>query len=114
VRKENNKNYLMENPPYKDAKSPIPVELVALTGEEDNAVAYWLSWRMQEYVFPARVNLFVKGLTIENPVLVDLLSGVVYHTKPEISENGMMFKALPLTDYPMAIVPDDPVKIKKH
>jgi hypothetical protein len=113
VRKENNKHYLQENPPYENAKSPIPIELVALTGDEDNALAYWLPWPMQEYVLAAKVNLFVKALTIENPVLVDLLSGVVYHTKTEIRENGMIFKELPLSDYPMAIVPKDLVKLKE-
>lgn len=111
VKGENDATYQMKNPPYAHEKSPMPIERVALYGIEDEAIAYWLPWRMQEYVYPAKVDLSIKNTDIKDPVLVDLLTGLVYQVKVEISDDGMLLKGLPLTDYPMAIVPKHLVKI---
>ena len=111
---ENDPGYLREYPPYKGAKSPYPIEVVALTGNEGDAVTYWLPWRMQEYVKPGKVNLFVEDINIQDPVLVDLLTGHIYRPKIENREKGMLFKEVLLTDYPMAIVPLHLVKMKSE
>jgi hypothetical protein len=113
IKGENSKQYLIKNSPYKNAKSPIPIEVVTLTGTKGEAVTYWLPWRMQEYIRPAKINVLVNNVNIKDPVLVDLLSGVIYRVKTEISEKGLLIKDVPLTDYPMAIVPLNLVKMKK-
>ena len=112
VSSENDKKYLKQNPPYEGAKSPYPVEAVALTGNDEDAVIYWLPWRMQEYVKPAKANLFINGLNINNPVMVDLLNGDIYRPDKKTTEEGVTFKNLILADYPIAIVAEKMVKMK--
>ncbi len=101
---ENAKEYLRENPPYENNKSPYPIEVVAFSGNEGDALTYWVPWRIQEFVKPAKVNIFVKDLDIKDPVLVDLISGKIYQTKVKFSNNGMVLEGVPLFDYPMAVV----------
>ena len=99
--------------PYSNAKVPTPIEVFAATGSGGNAVVYWLPWRMQEIVKPARINLEIKDLRINDPVLVDLLSGDVYAAPSENSGNSIKFAAVPLTDYPFIIIDKTLLKIDK-
>ena len=113
IKGENTQQYLIKNPPYENAKSPLPIEVVTLTGTNGEAVTYWLPWRMQEYIKPAKINVIIKNVHIKEPVLVDLLTGVIYRVNSEISGKGLLIKDVPLTDYPMAIIPQHLVKMKK-
>jgi hypothetical protein len=110
IRGENDKEFLNRDKPYNNEKSPNPIEVVAFTGSEGDAVTYWFPSRLQTYVKPARVNLSIEDVNISEPVLVDLLSGVVYRPEIERINNGIIFKGLPLADYPLAIVPKHLVK----
>ena len=40
-------------------------------------VPYYVPWRMQEFVKPAKVNITIKNIQIKAPVVVDLLSGKI-------------------------------------
>ena len=98
---------------YKNkAKAPVPIEVVGLTGSGGYAVAYWLPWRMQEIVKPAKVDLTVKGIRIKEPVLVDLLAGSVYGLKVSSEGEALVFNGVPLADYPMVIVSKAAVKMR--
>ncbi len=94
------------------AKSPYPIEVTGMTGSGGDAVVYWLPWRMQEYVKPAKVNMQAKNVRIKKPVLVDLFTGNVFRIQAKARNDGMFFEGLLLTDYPMAIVAEDLVKLK--
>jgi hypothetical protein len=65
---------------------------------------WWLPWRMQEIVIPARADLAVQGAALDDPVLVDLLSGEVYPVRAEAKDAGQRFVDMPLADVPYALV----------
>jgi len=61
---------------------------------------------------PATVRLELKGLAINDPVLVDPLDGKVYKLTQPLNENGtLIFDRIPLTDYPLIIVERSEVEI---
>ncbi|MDZ7722235.1 MAG: hypothetical protein U5R06_05250 [candidate division KSB1 bacterium] len=62
--------------PYANAKAPTPVELFSIEGKSGQAVVYWLPWRMQEIISPAKINLKLHT-TIKEPELVDMLTGTL-------------------------------------
>lgn len=63
-----------------------------MTGSGDETVVHYLPWRVQEYVKPA------KDVSIENPVLVDLLTGNDYAVKTSTETNTLAVKDIPPTD----------------
>ena len=68
---------------------------------------------MQELVHPAKVELKLSGARIQDPVLVNLLDGIVYQVPVQAGAGGVMtFSSLPLADYPFAIVGKKQVKIQ--
>jgi hypothetical protein len=86
-------------------RAPLQIQVVAAGGPSGDAVAYWLPWRMQELIHPAKAELKLSGARIQDPVVVNLLDGDVYQAPVEMSTGGSMnFSPLPLADYPFAIV----------
>lgn len=91
-----------------------PCSLV-LRREDALLLAYWLPWRAQELIKPARVQIRLpaNGISFKEPVLVDLMTGEVF--EPVSSEIGL---EVPLADYPflltersaleMAVIPQQP------
>jgi len=71
---------------------------VTLRQEGAPMLVYWLPWRPQEIIKPARVRVELPDVSWNEPVLVDLLSG-------EVSEVTNKEGALevPLADYPMIL-----------
>ena len=61
-------------------------------------LVYWLPWRPQEIIKPARVRVEWPDVSWNEPVFVDLLSG-------EVSEAATKKGAVevPLADYPMIL-----------
>ena len=59
---------------------------------------------MQQYVKPAKVNIMIKNVSIQDPVVVDLLTGQVYESEISRKKGMLMIKGIPLADYPIAIV----------
>jgi len=106
IKGENNR----DDEAYEDAKSPMPIQLIGMTGSSGNALIYYAPWRMHEYVKPAKVNIRIKDLSIDDPVLVDLLTGQIYEVKAKRKGKGLEIKGIPLTDYPIAILSRESVK----
>jgi hypothetical protein len=95
---------------FAKAKSPCPIQVVGATGPGGDAVAYWLPWRMQEFVKPAKVDILVTGADIKDPVLVDLLTGQIYRAQTSMNSDGLKVLDIPLADYPMLLVGKSAVK----
>ena len=104
---------LRDDQPYKSAKSPMPIQVIGITGTGGDAVVYYVPWRMQEYVRPAKVNIRIKKVSIKDPVLVDLVTGQVYKVKATPSGGELVIKGVPLADYPMVVVGRASVALKK-
>jgi hypothetical protein len=95
----------------KATRMPLPIQVVAAGGPDGDAVAYWLPWRMQELVHPAKVELKLSGARIKDPVLVNLLDGNVYQIPVKAGGDGVIgFSTLPLADFPFVIVGRNQVK----
>jgi hypothetical protein len=90
---------------WDDAFPSVPL-LASYQAENGNILlAWWLPWNMQEFIPEfAGINLTVHGITMKEPVLVDLLEGKVYSLDSyESLTIGMLFKNLPLADFPFII-----------
>jgi hypothetical protein len=111
VKGENAKH---QDKPFSAAKAPCPIQVVGVTGSTGDAVAYWVPWRMQEIVKPAKADVRIKGAAIRDPVLVDLLSGEVYGVKSRTEGGAMIIEGVPLADYPMAILSKQSVQRKEE
>lgn len=111
IRGENDEEYLKEHPPYKSAKAPCPIEIAGFSGKAGNAAAYWIPWRMQEYIQPAKVNIVLKNTIIHEPVLVDLLMGKVYQINTSMQKNDLLISEVPMTDYPLLIISESALRI---
>ena len=96
--------------PYSNAKAPTPIEVFGVTGKNGIGIVYWLPWRMQEIISPARINLNVENVKIKNPALVDLLNGNIFSVKYSKKKDSIHLLAIPLTDYPLVIIEKDLVK----
>jgi hypothetical protein len=95
-----------------DAFPSIPLVASYRTEKGRSLVAYWLPWHPQEMIRPATVRIELKGLAINDPVLVDPLDGKVYKLTQPLNENGtLIFDRIPLTDYPLIIVERSEVEI---
>lgn len=80
------------------------VKVVEFSKLGDVLLAYWLTWRPQEIINPAKVNISLEGsIRIEEPVLIDLLNGAVYDVNYTTKNNKQEFQNIPLTDYPMIL-----------
>ena len=93
---------------------PLPIQVVAGGGAGGDAVAYWIPWRMQELVHPAKVTLKLNGSRIQDPVVVNLLDGNVYQVPVKVNGNEMTFPLLPMADYPFVIVGRSQVKTQSQ
>jgi hypothetical protein len=82
--------------------------------EGQDIFLYWLPWRAQELVEPAMVNLSLQGLDIQDPVLVNLLTGEVYEpSSKETNSGGLKLEELPVFDFPVAIVSENSIHISE-
>jgi hypothetical protein len=90
--------------PYSDAKAPTSIEVMGVTGKDGDGIVYWLTWRMQEIICPAKLNLKVKGAKFHHPVLVDLLTGNIFSVKYSKTDDFIHILGIPLTDYPLVII----------
>jgi len=89
---------------FKGAKSPMPIQVIGMTGSGGDALVYYTPWRMQQYVKPAKVNIRIHDVSISDPVIVDLLGGKIYKAKTSTKGKELIVKGVPLTDYPIALV----------
>jgi hypothetical protein len=91
---------------HEDAYPSVPLLVSFKTAQDKSFLAYWLPWNPQEnIVHPARVNVSVKNISFEEPVLLDLLTGEVFMINGFSTENGRLtLNDLPMTDSPMALV----------
>jgi hypothetical protein len=46
----------------------------------------------------------IKNVSIQDPVVVDLLTGQVYESEISRKKGMLMIKGIPLADYPIAVV----------
>lgn len=83
---------------------PMVPWTASFTDAKGNAlVAWWLPWRMQEIVVPARVDLTIRGAPFRQPVLVDLMEGDVYPVIADPTGDGLLVRGVPLADYPFLL-----------
>lgn len=90
--------------PFSGPKSPIPIQTIGIAGTAGDAVVYYIPWRMTEYVKPAKTDIRFKNISIDDPVVVDLMTGKIYEAETSKEGNDLIVKDIPLTDYPIAIV----------
>jgi len=99
--------------PNDDAFPSIP--LLASFKSEDGVylLAYWLPWQAQEYLPEfATITLRAKEITFKEPVLISPMSGEVFKVGMDTEENDLIFRGLPLADYPFIIVERDEIDIQ--
>jgi len=98
-----------------DAFPSVPL-LASFKDREDNwLIAWWLPWNMQEYVPKlARIDIKMEGVSLKDPVLIDLLSGEVYEVE-DVEQNGssVLVKNMVLADYPMVMAERSSVGLVK-
>jgi hypothetical protein len=78
---------------------------VMLRDEEQHPYfAYWLILRMQDTVEPGHADITLQGVKLENPVLLDLMTGL-RHQIEEVSYDAgaTVLRNLPIADYPFII-----------
>ena len=95
-----------------DAFPSIP--LMASFRSEGGAalLAYWLPWHPQEIIRPAKVDIRIANFAFQEPVLVDLLTGKVYQLADfDIKDQYVIFKNIPLSDYPLTIAERKEIRI---
>lgn len=90
--------------PDEDRYPMVPWTAAFQTAAQESLVFWWLPWRMQEIVVPARADLTIQGVDLHDPVLVDLLSGEVYPVVADQTEKGLRVVDMPLADYPYSLV----------
>ncbi len=83
----------------------LPDNVFSMTitkSDGSKCVAYWYPGRSQEYIKPATIDIQC-GMSIESPVLIDLLSGSVFEIASEQNNGDTKIINAPLTDYPLFI-----------
>lgn len=97
-----------------DAFPSIPLVTTFSDQVGNNLIAWWLPWNAQEYLPKlAKVKISLKEIAFKDPVLLDLLDGLVYEPENYKTENGNSeFNVLPLADYPLLIVERNTIKFK--
>ena len=90
---------------WDDAFPSVPLLASFKNSEDKNLIAWWLPWAMSEYLPEfARISLTLNGMTFNDPVMIDLIEGTVFACKDfEETETGIVFRNLPLTDFPLVI-----------
>jgi hypothetical protein len=74
-------------------------------GNNNWLAAWWLPWNMQEYLPElAKINISLPGISFNNPVLLDPLSGKVYDLEIQKTDSGCIFRNISLADYPLIVV----------
>lgn len=98
---------------WDDAFPSVPL-LTSYRAENGNILfAWWIPWNMQEFIPKfAAIDLAVNGAVMKEPVLIDLLEGRVYLIDSyECLTTGIIFKNLPLADFPFVICEKDVLKV---
>ena len=90
--------------PDEDRYPMVPWTAAFKSKEGATLAFWWLPWRMQEIVVPARADLTIQGAAFRDPVLVDLLGGEVYPVVAEPTGAGLRLVDMPLADVPYALV----------
>lgn len=95
-----------------DAFPSVPLVASYRTASGQALLAYWLPWHPQEIIKTATIDLEVNDVAFKNPVLVDLLTGMVYKLD-QVVRNGQstLFQNVPLADYPFIIVERDELQL---
>ena len=90
---------------------------ISYKDDNDNwFIAWWLPWNMQEYLPElARIDIQMEGVTMTDPVLVDLLSAEVYEVG-DVEQNGssILFKGMVLADYPLVLAERGTINLMKE
>jgi hypothetical protein len=89
--------------PDEDRFPMVPWTAGFRDGRGDALLAWWLPWRMQEIVIPARVDLLIRGMRWREPVLVDPLEGGVYPALAETRDGAILVRGVPMADYPFML-----------
>lgn len=100
-----------------DAFPSVPLVAAFSDQENNNLVAWWLPWNMQEYLPElATVTISLDGIHFDDPVLVDLLTGDVFEIGDKITDrnNGSVVKNISLSDYPLLIVERKTLNIESN
>ncbi|TNF41318.1 MAG: hypothetical protein EP310_07495 [Bacteroidetes bacterium] len=88
-----------------DAFPSVPLVTTFTDDEGNNLVAWWLPWNMQEYLPKlAKVNISLSEINLENPVLLDPLTGEVYEIEVQKTTGGYLLIETVLADYPLIMV----------
>jgi len=97
-----------------DAFPSVPLVASYSDNSGNNLVAWWLPWNAQEDLSKlALINLRLKGILFDDPVLIDLLTGNVFEFKSFKKEEGMLIcNNLPLADYPLILAERKTVNFK--
>ena len=94
-----------------DAFPSIPLVSSFKTATDKYFIAYWLPWYPQEIIREGRITLAAGDAKFKDPVLIDLLDGEVHSVEFTVEDSGILFKNIPLADYPYVIVERGEVEI---
>jgi polysaccharide biosynthesis protein PslG len=95
-----------------DAYPSIPLVSSFKTNTDKYFIAYWLPWHPQEIIKEGKIELKTGFVKFKDPVLIDLLNGEVYNMDVSVQNDGtVIFKNIPLADYPYVIVERSEIKI---
>jgi hypothetical protein len=88
-----------------DAFPSVPLVATFTDDSDNNLVAWWLPWNMQEHLPKlAKINISLSGIDFENPVLLDPLSGEVYEMVLQNTNGGCKMEGMVLADYPLIMI----------
>ena len=88
-----------------DAFPSVPLVATFSDADENNLVAWWLPWNMQEYLPElATITIDLPGINFTDPVLIDPLNGDVYEINIQNTVEGFKLKEVKLADYPLIVV----------
>jgi hypothetical protein len=98
--------------PDDDAFPSVPLLASYQTDKGRSLLAYWLPWHPQEIIRTATIDLKVMNIDLKQPVLVDPLSGRVYElTDVSKTDKEIIFRNIPLADYPFIIMEKDEIEL---
>lgn len=92
---------------------PEDIKTLSLSKSDGQDVFfYWLPWRSQELMNPAQASLTLQGVTVKDPVLLDLLTGEVYQLPVKAAgSKELQLEELPVFDYPVAVLSRNSIRL---
>jgi hypothetical protein len=88
-----------------DAFPSVPLVATFTDESDNNLVAWWLPWNMQEDLTKlATMNVALEAINFDDPVILDPLTGNIFEVNVKKTQNGCLFENVVLADYPLIVI----------